>query len=169
MLRLDSVSDVLCIVEAVEGCERMVTLCLEGNTLGVEAAKELAKSLESQPFVENVLFNNLFTGRLKSEIPEVLLYMTSGLMLSSAKLDTLDLSDNAIGPVGMPSLLPFLESHSCETLKTLRLNNCGLGVGGGQILAKGLVRLKSLKTLVCGRNRLEILGSQAIGNALTEY
>ncbi|CAG2115068.1 unnamed protein product [Medioppia subpectinata] len=168
LMRLDTEEDVEPIVSAVKGCQRLVTLNLEGNTLGISAAKQLAKSLESCASVENVLFNNLFTGRLKTEIPDVLVFMTSGLMLSNARLNTLDLSDNAIGPVGMPSLLPFLQSHSCQSLHTLRLNNCGLGVGGGHLLAKGLVHLKSLKTLICGRNRLEILGSEAIGNALAE-
>ncbi|XP_054168832.1 ran GTPase-activating protein 1-like [Oppia nitens] len=168
MKKLDNEEDIRPIVDAIAECKQLVCLNLEGNTLGVNAAKELGKCLESRPLIKKLLFNNLFTGRLKSEIPEVLLFVTSGVMLSNARLDTLDLSDNAIGPVTMPSLLPFLESHSCESLTTLRLNNCGLGIGGGEILAKGLLKLTNLRTLICGRNRLEIKGAQAIGNSLAK-
>ena len=169
LLKLNTEEDAKPIIEAINGCSQMVTLNLEGNTLGIDAAKGLAKSLESRPTLQNALFNNLFTGRLKTEIPEVLNFVTTGITLSEAKLKVLDLSDNAIGPVGMPSLLPFLQSDSCKTLEILRLNNCGLGIGGGQILAKGLENLTNLKTLICGRNRLEIKGAQAIGNALSKY
>ena len=169
LMKLNTEEDAKPIIDAIDSCEQLVTLNLEGNTLGINAGKGLGKSLESKTSLKNALFNNLFTGRLKTEIPEVLMFVTTGIMLSDARLKVLDLSDNAIGPVGMPSLLPFLQSPSCSTLEILRLNNCGLGVGGGQILSKGLVNLKNLKTLICGRNRLEILGATAIGNALAQY
>jgi len=169
LMKLDSEEDVKPIVSAINDCKNLLTLNLEGNTLGIKAAKELGKSLESKSSLKYVLFNNLFTGRLKTEIPEAILFLSSGIMLSNARLQTLDLSDNAIGPVGMPSLLPFLESESCLTLEILRLNNNGLGVGGAEILAKALKNLKNLKTFICGRNRLEIKGAQAIGNALAQY
>ena len=69
------------------------------------------------------------------------MFVTSGIMLSNAKIKVLDLSDNAIGSAEMPSLLPFLQSPSCESLEILRLNNCGLGVDGGQILSILLIDL----------------------------
>lgn len=169
MLKLNTEEDAKPIIDAINACPQLITLNLDGNTLGIDAGKGLAKCLESRPTLKNALFNNLFTGRLKTEIPEVLNFVTTGISLSGAKLQVLDLSDNAIGPVGMPSLLPFLQSDSCKNLEILRLNNCGLGIGGGQILAKGLENLTSLKTLICGRNRLEIKGAQAIGNALAQY
>ena len=47
-------------------------LRLEGNTLGVDAAKAIAKALESQPSFERALWKDAFTGRLKDEIPRAL-------------------------------------------------------------------------------------------------
>lgn len=75
----------------------------------------------------------------------------------------LDVSDNAFGPIGVPSLAPLLISS--KTLQVLRVNNNGLGPEGGCLLADALqtsldervaAGLKpTLKTLICGRNRLE--------------
>ena len=47
-------------------------MILEGNTLGVEAAKAIAKALESQPSFQRALWKDAFTGRLKDEIPKAL-------------------------------------------------------------------------------------------------
>ena len=52
-------------------------LKLEGNTLGVEAAKALAKALESQPLFKRALWKDLFTGRLKDEIPKALVILNN--------------------------------------------------------------------------------------------
>ena len=54
-------------------------------------------------------------------------------MLSGCKLVVLDLSDNAFGPRGLVGLVDLLMSPSCFTLTTLRLNNNGLGIGGGKV------------------------------------
>lgn len=168
-LKLDTAYDVSAITEAIANCEQLLTLNLEGNTLGIEAAKQIGKSLESKPTLKYALLKDLFTGRLKTEIPDAIMFLSSGVMLSNARLHTLDLSDNAFGPIGMKSVLPFLESESCKTLQVLRLNNNGLGVDGGKLLAKGLQNLNNLSTFICGRNRLEIVGAVAIGNSLAKY
>ena len=53
--------------------------------------------------------------------------------MAQAKLEELDLSDNALGPVGMEGLVQFLKSPVCYSLKCLRLNNNGLGIYGGRV------------------------------------
>jgi len=60
------------IVDAIKACKQLNVLNLEGNTLGVEAAKGIAKALESQPHFRRALWKDLFTGRLKDEIPKAL-------------------------------------------------------------------------------------------------
>jgi Ran GTPase-activating protein 1 len=45
----------------------------------------------------------------------------------------LDLSDNAFGPVGVEGLAMLLRSPSCHALEILKLNNNGLGIGGGKV------------------------------------
>lgn len=56
--------------------------------------------------------------------------------LAGAQLQRLDLSDNAIGPVGMEGLAPFFKSPSSFSLKELVLNNNGFGPDGGSVRIK---------------------------------
>lgn len=57
-------------------------------------------------------------------------------MLASARLTVLDLSDNAFGPDGVKGIEKLLKSVTCFTLQELRLNNCGMGIGGGKVYQK---------------------------------
>ncbi|KAK7939403.1 hypothetical protein WMY93_002729 [Mugilogobius chulae] len=69
----------------------------------------------------------------------------------------------------------LLKSSACHTLQELRLNNCGMGIGGGKILAASLIHCHknssaegcplSLKVFVAGRNRLENDGAIALAQA----
>ena len=59
--------------------------------------------------------------------------MGNGLMLAGARLTVLDLSDNAVGPVGMDGLHVLLTSPVCYTLQRLLLNNNGWGPTGGVV------------------------------------
>ena len=89
----------------------------------------------------------------------------------------LDLSDNAFGPAGAQPLIDFLSNS--KTLQTLRLNNNGLGLGGGAMIAQALQasadhakaegRASSLRTIICGRNRLEDGSSEALARAFSSH
>ena len=57
----------------------------------------------------------------------------SAIMSAGARLSELDLSDNAFGPDGVKGIEQLLMSPSCHSLKVLRLNNCGMGIGGGKV------------------------------------
>lgn len=57
-------------------------------------------------------------------------------MTAGARLTELDLSDNAFGPDGVKGIEQLLESPSCHTLRELRLNNCGMGIGGGKVCSQ---------------------------------
>ncbi|ODN04034.1 Ran GTPase-activating protein [Orchesella cincta] len=162
----DPESDVADVVERIKNCENLKYLELEGNTLGVSAAKAIAKALETKPEFEAALWKDLFTGRLKNEIPQAFNFLFAGVDLAGANLQRLDLSDNAIGPVGMVGLAPFFKTASSYSLKELILNNNGFGPEGGSSLAESLLQclrqskelggqVFQLKVFVCGRNRLE--------------
>lgn len=113
---------------------------MEGNTLGPLAAKAVAQALEENgSLMRRALWNDMFTGRVKSEIPKALEYLGTALCTAGTRLFELDLSDNAFGPIGIEGLVNFLTSTSCYTLRILRLNNNGLGISGGQMLAKALL------------------------------
>jgi len=50
----------------------MSYLDLEGNTLGVKAAEYIGKALEDRPQLSRALWRDMFTGRMKTEIPKAL-------------------------------------------------------------------------------------------------
>ena len=52
------------------------------------------------------------------------------IIIADAHLVELDLSDNAFGPDGVKAVQELIESKACYTLKELRFNNNGLGIGG---------------------------------------
>ena len=66
--------------------------------------------------------------------------MSDGVIMANAKLVELDLSDNAFGPDGVKACVKLLTSQACFSLTTLKLNNNGLGIGGGKV--KCITQLK---------------------------
>ncbi|XP_056379978.1 ran GTPase-activating protein 1 isoform X2 [Hyla sarda] len=174
-LKLNTAQDAEEVVQEIEGFEGLQALRLEGNTVGVEAAKAIAKSLEKKTDLTRCHWSDMFTGRLRSEIPPALISLGEALITAGAQLTELDLSDNAFGPDGVRGFEALLKSPSCYTLQELRLNNCGMGIGGGKILAAALIECRkksssigkplSLKIFVAGRNRLENDGATALAEA----
>ncbi|XP_033990733.1 LOW QUALITY PROTEIN: ran GTPase-activating protein 1b [Trematomus bernacchii] len=174
-LKLDDAQSVEELVRDIEQFQGLRALRLEGNTVGVEAAQAIAKALENKDHLQRCYWSDMFTGRLRSEIPTALRSLGSALMTAGARLTELDLSDNAFGPDGVKGVEQLLKSPSCHSLKELRLNNCGVGIGGGKILAEALIdcHRKSLahgsplrlRVFVAGRNRLENEGASALAKA----
>uniref|UniRef100_A0A8C2F4Q7 Ran GTPase activating protein 1b n=1 Tax=Cyprinus carpio TaxID=7962 RepID=A0A8C2F4Q7_CYPCA len=174
-LKLDNAESVKEMVQEIEQYQGLRSLRLEGNTLGVEAARAIAKSLEAKRELEQCHWSDMFTGRLRSEIPPALISLGNALMTSGARLTHLDLSDNAFGPDGVKGIESLLKSSACYTLRELRLNNCGMGIGGGMVLASALTECHKqssaagsplrLKVFIAGRNRLENDGATALAKA----
>ncbi|XP_054625144.1 ran GTPase-activating protein 1b [Dunckerocampus dactyliophorus] len=174
-MKLDNAESVEELVQEIEQCHDLRALRLEGNTLGVEAARAIARALESKDQLQRCYWSDLFTGRLRSEIPKALESLGSGLMIAGTRLTVLDLSDNAFGPDGVHGMEQLLRSPTCHTLEELRLNNCGMGIEGGKILAEALMECHrrsvaagsalTLRVFVAGRNRLENEGSSSLAKA----
>ncbi|KAL7631226.1 UNVERIFIED_CONTAM: hypothetical protein RMT77_018473 [Armadillidium vulgare] len=169
----DTAEDAKPVVETIKSTKELKCLNLEANTLGVEAAKIIGDALSFHPEFEIAHWKDLFTGRLKTEIPEALKHLFSGIVRAKARLKALDLSDNALGPIGVEGMVDFLKSESCYSLQfmqELRLNNNGLGIKGGTMLAEALIELSKkaeaagtplkLKVFIAGRNRLENPGAK---------
>lgn len=174
-LILDTANDALKVVEAIKACPCLNYLDLEGNTLGTPAAEAIAEALKEKGApLKIALWKDMFTGRLKTEIPKALEYLGTALCTAGSQLTELDLSDNAFGPIGIQGLANLLISSPCYTLQELRLNNNGLGISGGKMLAKALEQCLensskegtplALKVFVVGRNRLENEGAQALAS-----
>uniref|UniRef100_A0AAR2LIU6 Ran GTPase-activating protein 1 n=1 Tax=Pygocentrus nattereri TaxID=42514 RepID=A0AAR2LIU6_PYGNA len=174
-LKLDDKQSVEGIAREIEQCKYLKALRLEGNTIGVEAARVIAKALESKKELQRCHWSDMFTGRLRSEIPPALKSLGNALMTSGTRLTELDLSDNAFGPDGIKGIEVLLKSPACHTLQELRLNNCGMGIGGGIILASALAECYKqssvagsplkLKVFIAGRNRLENDGAIALAHS----
>lgn len=160
------------VVQAINGCKHLSFLDLEGNTLGCEAAKHIGEALKKHPEFKKALWKDMFTGRMKTEIPPALIDLSQGIMTANARLTVLDLSDNALGPNGMTGLVDLIRSSSCFSLQELRLMNCGLGITGAKMLAKSLTECfnksveagtpMELRVFAAGRNRLENEGAKAL-------
>ncbi|XP_048210729.1 ran GTPase-activating protein 1 isoform X2 [Perognathus longimembris pacificus] len=174
-LKLNTAEDAKDVIKEIEEFDGLEALRLEGNTVGVEAAKVIAKALEKKSELKRCHWSDMFTGRLRSEIPPALISLGEGLITAGAQLVELDLSDNAFGPDGVRGFEALLKSPACFTLHELKLNNCGMGIGGGKILAAALTECHrkssaqgkplALKVFVAGRNRLENDGATALAEA----
>ncbi|NXR05045.1 RAGP1 protein, partial [Sagittarius serpentarius] len=174
-LKLNTAEDAEEVIKQIEEFDGLEALRLEGNTVGVEAAKVIAKALEKKSELKRCHWSDMFTGRLRSEIPPALISLGDALITAGAQLVELDLSDNAFGPDGVRGFEALLKSPTCYTLQELKLNNCGMGIGGGKILAAALKECHrkssaqgkplALKIFVAGRNRLENDGATALAEA----
>ncbi|XP_043082514.1 ran GTPase-activating protein 1a [Puntigrus tetrazona] len=174
-LKLDNAQSVETMVKEIEEFDGLRALRLEGNTVGLEAARTIAKALEKKSDLQCCHWSDMFTGRLRAEIPPALVSLGDALIMAGARLKVLDLSDNAFGPDGVKGIEQLLRSAACHTLQELRLNNCGMGIGGGKILAAALTVCHKessalgaplqLKVFIAGRNRLENDGATALAQA----
>ena len=171
-LKLNTEEDARQVCEKIIQQGDMHRLTFSGNTIGIEAAAAIGRALENHPELRRAHWKDMFTGRMKTEIPPALINMTRGMMMAQARLVELDLSDNAFGPVGMEGLKTFLKSPSCFSLQELKLNNTGCGVTGGKMLAgllldcyqrsKAVGHPLALKVFILGRSRQENEGATAL-------
>ncbi|XP_077864731.1 ran GTPase-activating protein 1-like [Saccoglossus kowalevskii] len=174
-LKLDTAEDAAEIVKTINESKDVQSLRLGGNTVGVEAAKAIAKALENKAEFERARWSDMFTGRLRSEIPVALESLGAAIITAEAHLVELDLSDNAFGADGVRACTELLQSEACYSIRELRFNNNGLGIGGGKILSAALIECHkkssaagkplSLQLFIAGRNRLENDGATALALA----
>ncbi|CAK9439042.1 uncharacterized protein LODBEIA_P32660 [Lodderomyces beijingensis] len=130
-----------------------------GNTIGIEASKALSEALVGKDSIVEVDFSDLYTGRLNTEIPQSLQYLLPAL-LKLPNLKLVNLSDNAFGLQTIDPIDDYIAK--AVTLEHLILSNNGMGPFAGSRIGGSLFKLArakgdkpSLKTFVCGRNRLE--------------
>uniref|UniRef100_A0AAY5L9H0 Ran-GTPase activating protein 1 C-terminal domain-containing protein n=1 Tax=Esox lucius TaxID=8010 RepID=A0AAY5L9H0_ESOLU len=156
-LKLDTAESVKELVGEIEEYQGLRALRLEGNTLGVEAARAIAKALESKDQLQSCHWSDMFTGRLRSEIPNALRSLGSALMTAGARLTELDLSDNAFGPDGVKSIETLLKSSACHSLRE-----------GALAMAQALRHLRSVQVINFGDCLVRSEGAIAISAVLRE-
>ncbi|KAJ2802641.1 Ran GAP Rna1, partial [Coemansia helicoidea] len=161
-LKLTTAADIEPYLGELRAVESLEEVRLNGNTIGAEAAKALADVLRTKTTLRVATLHDIFTSRLKEEVKESVVAICAALT-GLPSLVEVNLSDNAFGPLGAEAMAAFLKSHT--GLQVLKLNNNGLGIGGGKTIAGALLECRAaceeqgkqpaLHTLVCGRNRLE--------------
>ncbi|KAJ6457560.1 hypothetical protein C8R47DRAFT_1180912 [Mycena vitilis] len=164
-LILGSSEDIHAAIQAVD-FKTVTSFSVNGNSIGAGAGVALGELLHLAVRLETANVSDMFSQRNEDQIPAALAAICKGLMHKSSLVE-LDLSDNAIGPIAIESIVPLLlENHS---LRILKLNNVGFGPVAGTIAAKALHlaaliqamhnRPPNLRVIVCGRSRLETAAS----------
>ncbi|KAH7885415.1 hypothetical protein F5I97DRAFT_1810608 [Phlebopus sp. FC_14] len=148
---------------------------LGGNTIGVDASIAFASFLKKTTVLKVADFADIFTGRLITEIPQALTALCDALKDKSTLIE-INLSDNAYGERSVKPMIPLLTHNRFEIL---RLNNNGLGPAGGTEIANALAesarlstaegKKSNLKTVICGRNRLENGSASAWAEAFAAH
>lgn len=166
VLKLDTAEDINAHIQPLVENTDYTEIRLGGNTLGIGASQRLAVVLKNQECLEAAYLDDIFTGRLLSEIPTALTALLNAI-LELDTVHTVNLNDNAFGLNTSAPLVEFLSRH--VPLRHLILNNNGLGPAAGTHVADALFQLAQrkeearrdqkkvnlLESVVCGRNRLE--------------
>lgn len=142
-----------------ENKSKITAIELSSNSLGYDVAKALSEEIKEIENLKVVNYRDIFVGRKKTDLPASLKELM--LSLENKKIEVLDLSDNAFGPIGVKSFDFFISKTN--TLRELYLENNGLGPEGAESLAETMLANDNLKlhTLIINRNRLENKGAVA--------
>ncbi|KAK6462277.1 hypothetical protein DFJ63DRAFT_152415 [Scheffersomyces coipomensis] len=162
-IKFNSSKDIESYIEELNKLPKVTKIDFSGNTIGIEASKALSEGLliKHKDTIVEINFSDLYTGRLNTEIPDSLEYLLPAL-LKLPNLKYLDLSDNAFGLQTIDPIEVFLAK--AVSIEHLILSNNGMGPFAGARIGGSLYKLSkaklaakkpSLKTFVCGRNRLE--------------
>ncbi|KAI0304297.1 hypothetical protein B0F90DRAFT_1625537 [Multifurca ochricompacta] len=178
-LKLDAREDIEPYLRQIEpNISQLEEIHLCGNTIGVGAAQALAEVLKKASAIRVADFADIFTGRLITEIPTALSALCDSL-IDKEHLVEVNLSDNAFGGRSVDPIVPFLSKN--PSFQIFRLNNNGLGPEGGTVIANALrvnaavrraipiERRSSLRTVICGRNRLEDGSASAWAEAFAAH
>ena len=152
------------ISEITKNKSKITSLELTHNSIGIECAKKLSSVISEIENLTSVNYRDLFVSRLKEDLPISLKYLMSSL--SNKKIRFLDLSDNAFGPIAIPSFDFFLKEAT--SLEHLELENNGLGPEGSEMICNALLnnpKIK-LKTIKMNRNRLEEKGALCLAKVI---
>ncbi|KAI5952727.1 RNA1 [Candida jiufengensis] len=160
-IKFNTKEDIEPYIKKLNEVSNLQKIDFSGNTIGIEASKELSEALVNHKDILEINFSDLYTGRLNTEIPQSLQYLLPAL-LKLPNLKFINLSDNAFGLQTIDPIEEYIAK--AVTLDHLILSNNGMGPFAGARIGGSLFKLSnakkekkysSLKTFICGRNRLE--------------
>lgn len=134
--------------------EKVRSISLSGNSYSIDACQWLADNVVSKMVNLSIVnFSDMFTSRLRTDIPKALIFLMDALM--DKEIASLNVRDNAFGPIGVESLAKFLSK--CTSLKVLNVSNCGLGPKGSSMIAEYLLsnNVVKLTEFYACRSKLE--------------
>ncbi|OBA19718.1 RNI-like protein [Metschnikowia bicuspidata var. bicuspidata NRRL YB-4993] len=161
-IKFNSAEDIAPYVQQLAAQDGVRKIDISGNTIGIDASEVFAAAiLKHKTTLVEVDFSDIYTGRLNTEIPQSLQHLLPAL-LQCADLKVVNLSDNAFGLQTIDPIEEYLAK--AVSVEHLILSNNGMGPFAGARIGKSLFQLSlakkqqkypSLKTFICGRNRLE--------------
>ena len=142
------------------------SITTSGNSYNVDACRYIGEKLKGATDIRSINFSDMFTTRLKTQLPQSLKFMIDAV--ADKKIVELNLRDNAFGPAGVKSLESFLAT--CTTLKRLNVTNCGLGPEGATMIAQSMLKCEGqrLEEFYASRGRLEDPGFTAMGEVFAK-
>lgn len=138
--RFDSADD--CIELAKGLTPNLKAVCFSGNTYSEDACHCVSACLEKCPDLTYVDCSDMFTTRLKTVVPPALKSIVNALEKTS--IQTLDVSDNALGGPGTASVVKLIPKPS---FTALRINNCGIGTAGALVLTNTFRNLSGIESI----------------------
>ncbi|TPX38149.1 hypothetical protein SmJEL517_g00376 [Synchytrium microbalum] len=175
-LKLNTAEDAQELIAEMNQIQNLSEVVFSGNTVGVEAGRAFAAALKDKILIQKVNLSDMFTGRLREEIPLVLDAFAEALE-DKEHLVEVDMSDNAFGPAGAKPLMRLLSNN--RHIQVLRFNNNGLGIEGGRLIASALLeaqetnvkegKTSSLRVFIAGRNRLESKGAEHLSKVFAAH
>jgi Ran GTPase-activating protein 1 len=161
-IKFNSHDDIKPYLEEIAAFKDLKKLDFSGNTIGVEASESLSEAiLAHKDTIVEIDFSDMYTGRLNTEIPQSLEFLLPSL-LQLPNLKLVNFSDNAFGLQTIDPIEDYLAK--AISIEHLILTNNGMGPFAGARIGGSLYKLAkakeiagkpSLKTFICGRNRLE--------------
>lgn len=161
-IKFNSKADIEPYVAELLAVKDVAKIDFSGNTIGIEASEALGAAIQKcKATLVEVDFSDLYTGRLNTEIPQSLEHLLPAF-LQCPQLKVVNLCDNAFGLQAIDPIEDYL--GKAVSVEHLILSNNGMGPFAGARIGKSLYKLSlakkaqgypSLKTFICGRNRLE--------------
>ncbi|CAM6101044.1 unnamed protein product [Calypogeia fissa] len=139
-------------------------ICLSNWSFGKDAAEHAGEVLASvKGRLDDVNLADIVAGRPEAEALEVMTILS--VALAGSKLESLNLSDNALGEKGVRAFSELLKSQT--SLQRLYFMNNGISVEAAQAICELLTSPQNLRTLHFHNNMSGDGGAQAV-SALIE-
>ncbi|KAH8767296.1 hypothetical protein F5883DRAFT_377910, partial [Diaporthe sp. PMI_573] len=141
-LALNSSEQIEPYIIAINHLPFLEEISFAGVSIGIWAAYRLAEALRTKTRLRRVDFSNCFVGRGATEIPSTMDALVSAF-LELPNLESINLGDNALGPVVERPILRLVRDHT--PLQEFNINNGGMGPETSLEFAKALLELAGKK------------------------